>query len=547
MDLGYGRTLSSEDSQPARTTFTTSTRHPNETWTDGPSAVSYCRASDMTVPPTSWSVVYTTTITWYGNPEDYTQPYPPISIPSATSSCVVPLVPPTLTVSFCSSTGTGTKYVTCGVTTTTESYSFGVQTSTPNPIIFLTTDKNPAVVFPTFRLPDYGVSQGPTTRGNHLRPTDEPPISTPAYDSKRPPQAVTDPAHRRPAPTPITIGVQPSAVVINGNTILDNPATPTQVVIVAGQTFTIDPTRVVGAGSTIDRPSMTGGVFVPAPTSTNLGGVPVVVVSSIAIVGGTSFTLGPTPTTAIVSSQTFTIGPSAVAAASRTMPLPTYPLPTEVVVAGGELITAIGRSVVVIQGTTYTYPAAASSPTGTTDTTTTTTIAIDDDTTITLGPGGATVGGTLTLGGPGAAPRDTQLAMVGGATLTKIGASLVVIAGTTYTVGPVAGDSTGPATPPATTTLVVAGHHVTVAPAGVQVGSSLTLAYPFGPSTVILPGATPGGGGGGPSATGIGGGDGDGDGGGGDKDEEDAAVGVRPWLLGVWVGLGVAVGVGIVV
>jgi hypothetical protein len=305
-------------------------------------------------------------------------------------------------------------------------------------------------------------------------------------------------------------------VVINGNTITDNPAQQTQVVIVAGQTFTIDPTRVVGAGATIDRPSATGGPYVPVPTSTDFGSVPVVVSSSVAVIGGSSFTLGPTPTTAIVSGQTFTIGASTIAAAGRTLPLPTSPSPTEVVVAGGDLITAIGSSVVVIHGTTLTYQLTGPA----------TTLTVDGDA-ITLGPGGITAAhGGVTLGGPHAAsPHDTEYALVGGATITKVGASVVVIQNVTYTVGPGTG----------TTTTVVGGESVTIAPSGVQVGSTLSLGYPFGATTVITPGAGAGGAAG-PTATGAAAAQA------GDA-EEDGGLGLaRPWLVGVVWAAGVAVG-----
>jgi hypothetical protein len=517
IDLGYG------PQESGATTFATSARPGNQTFTYIPSgAVSYCRPSELTGVPTSWSVIHTSTITWYGNPEDYSQPYPPISVPQSTSSCVVPISPPKLTISVCASTGVGTQYLTCQVTTTTESYGYGIQTSVTPQVVFLTTDKNPAVVFSTIDRPDYGVSQDAKTRDNHVNPTQAPDPHdnpSPGYNSPGDPQAVSDSAHR-PTPTPITVAVQPTAVVINGNTIRDNPAQPTQVLIIAGQTFTIDPTRVVGGGATVDRPSATGGIYLPEPTSTDIEGVPVVVSSTVAIIGGSSFTLGPTPTTAVVSGKTFTVGPSTIAGGSQTLPLPTLPSPTEVVVAGGDLITAIGSSVLVIHGTTLTY-----AMTGGADDSTTVTV---DDDVLTLGRGGITAhGGAVTLGGEHASsPQDTQYALVGGATITKVGASVVVIKGVSYTVGPGTG----------TTTTVAGGENVTVMPDGVAVGT-LSLRFPFGPTTVITPGAGPGGSGATPTGSVDGGGDG----------EEDGVGAVRPWLVGVGWGVGVALGLGVLV
>lgn len=533
VDLGYNRT-----------TLATLTR--------GPGAVSYCQASDLTVAPTSWSIVYTSTITWYGNPEDYTPAYPPISIPTPTSSCVMPpSPPPRMTISVCTSTGTGTKYVTCEVTTTSESWGFGVQTTAvPNPVVFITTDKNPAVVYSNIRTPDYGVSQPDTTRDDdHAKPTQAGVDPPPAYNSQNPPpQGMSSPGHQ-PVQTPVdpvTIGVQPTAVVINDNTIRDNPTAKTQVVVISSHTFTIDPTQIIGAGTTIDRASATGGgVFAPTPTSTSLAGLPVVISSSVAVIGGSTFSLSPATTTTIatISGQTFTIGPSHIAAASHTLPLPVLPAPTEVVVAGGEVITAVGGSVLIVRGTTLTLTTHdGGSGSGTPPPPLL--ITIDDDV-LTLGADGAVTahGGALTLGGAGARPGETELAVVGGATITKIAPSLVVIDRVTYTLGAGGAGETG-----TTTTLVVGGETITVAPDRVLVGDHMTLTYPFGPTLIITPTPTPGAGAGSAavSATGRGGGFGGGSGdGAGDGDgEEDAAGLVRPPPT-AWLGAVAAIAVGV--
>ncbi|KAK3904032.1 hypothetical protein C8A05DRAFT_42839 [Staphylotrichum tortipilum] len=517
-----------------RTTFTTESLPRNETWTYIPSGgITYCNPSELTITRTRWSVMHTTTITWYGNPEDYTPPYPAIAVPGPTDlPCVIPTEAPKLTLSICASTGTGTKYRTCAMLTTTETWAFGAQTSTAPAVVFLTTDKNPAVVYTSIETPNYGVSQDAKTRDNHASPTGAGGSPNPVYNSDdgggSGPTVTTVP--HTTTPTPVTVAVQSTAVVINGNTIRDNPSQQTQVVIVGGQTFTIDPTRVVGAGTTIDRPSATagdgGGVFVPTPTTTSLGTLPVTLSANIAIIAGTSFTLDPsTASTVVVAGQTLTIGPATIAAAgvSSTLALPTRPPSTEVVVAGGDLITAIGRSVLVIHGTTLTYSTSSLLP-------------LNHDETLTLGPGGITAhGGALTLGGPHAAsPGDTQYALVGGATLTRIGASVVVVAGSTYTLGSAAGTGSGVVV--TATTVVVGGESVTIAPDGVRVGKTLSLAYPFGGGAVATAGSSGKGG----ESEGNGGG---GKGGG----EEDAAGGlVRPWLVGVVWGFVVVVGVGVV-
>ncbi|KAK3688388.1 hypothetical protein B0T22DRAFT_152203 [Podospora appendiculata] len=533
------------------TTFATSTLYPNQTWTvtsQGPdntvengSSTSYCQASDRVTAITSWSVVHTSTITWYGNPEDYTQPFPPLTTPSAPTapSCVEPLSPPKFTISVCSSTGTGSKYVTCSVTVSTDSWGYGHQTSSFVPsatptVVLITTDKNPAVVYSTIKTPNYGVTTEPKTLDQHQSiPPDAPAASSssspyynpvpvynpdkssaapasstakntqvptynsvqnspaPVYDSVKSPvqpgQAISTPQQQLQHTTakPVTVVVQPTAVVVNGNTITDNPSGASQVVVVSGETFTIGPTQIIGAGTTIDRPFVTGAVFPPTPTTTNLGGLQVVVSSSVAIIGGSSFTLGPTTTMAIVSGQTVTIGPSGVVVSSQTLSIPqARPSPTEVVVAGGDLITAIGQSVVVIQGTTITYGQSGSTSTtvvgGKTVTLGPSSTTVVGGETITLGPAGVTAHGT-TLGGSSAKTSETQFAIIGGATITEIGASVVVINNSTYTVGPSAG----------TTTTIVGNETITIGPSGVAV-STMSFTFPFGPTmtVTITPGAT---------------------------------------------------------
>lgn len=469
-----------------------------------PISLTPCVADELERLQTTYSVVYTSTLTWFGNPEDYTPLYPPIETPPA-PNCRVSGEPARMTATtyeFCSTTGTGTKFVTCLLTTSSWIYSGNKPATTEaymapgyasDKVTVVTTDKNPAVVYPTKRAPNYGVTSAPRTQDTHL------PVTTPVENNTPPgynqgndndADGPANPAPVREPPAtlpPVTVGVKPSAVVINDHTISDLPSGQSQVVIVAGVTFTINPSQVIGGGSTIDRNSITGGGPAPTPTSTQIGNIDVIVSSSVAVVGGSSFTLGSTTTTAVVSGTTVVIQPSAVVVGSQTVSVPTVPRPTEVVVAGGDLITAIGQSVAVIKSTTITYGLAGTSTT-----------VIDNDT-ITFGPGGVTVHGT-TLGGTSAKPGATDFAVAGGATITKIGASVVVVGGSTYTVGPGSGS----------TTTVVGGETITIGPNGVKV-STLTLPWPFGPTTVITPKATPTQ----PSATAA-------------EASEDAAPGLRP-------------------
>lgn len=448
-------------------TWTTSTTQVMTTDENG-STLPICGPTEVGKQRTIYSVIHTETITWYGNPDDYTPPFPEIATPTP---CVQPKSPLRLTFSYCSSTGTGTKYVTCDTTTSmvyttaTATLEYGVGSLQPT-VIFITTDKNPAVVYTTIHTPDYGISR-PGTRAqiDHSAAVDPGSITTPEMITQPNSQAIHDPG-KTTAANPITIAVQPTGVVINSHTFTDNPSSRTQTVVVDGQTFIINPSQVIGGGAIVDRPTVTGGVFVPTPTSTNMGGLPVVVSSSVAVIDGTSFTLGPTPTTAIVRGQTISVGPNGVAVGTQTIPVSVRSSSTEVVVAGGDLITAVGQSVIVIHDTTITFGPGSSSVT-----------VIGDDT-ITIGPSGVIVHGT-TLGGPAAGMTDTQYEIVGGATITQVGASVIVINSVTYTVGPGAD----------TKTTVVGGETITIGPSGVSV-STYSLSYPFGPTITITPGAT---------------------------------------------------------
>ena len=488
-----------------------------------------------------------------------------------------------MTISLCTTTADVSRgtHVTC-VPQTTSSWTYGGQNSAT--ITFLTTDKNPAVVYRTIDTPNYGVisTAKPGKQPANTNNNNNGAIPTPVYDSEVQPTkvAVTTKAStgrggnfQQTTQKPITVIIQPTAVIIDGNTIKDTPGktATTQVVVISSQTFTIGPTQIVGGGATITRPSApmitpgagtgaggggnagNGGIFVvPKGTSTDLAGVPVVVTSTMAVIGGTAFDIGPgrsaPTTTAIVNGKTFSIGPSGIAViggngggggggGSETLtfnpvagvgpgPGGVMAQPTEVVVAGGELITAIGQSVVVVHGTTITYGPSAS---GANDDGESTLVVAGE--TLTLGPGGITAqdGDRILGGGPRAKPTETQFAIVGGATITQIGASVVVVeghAGTTYTVGPA---SLGGLT--TTTEIVVNGgsQTVTIGPEGVTV-ATMTFPYPFGPTTTtIIPGATIGPGGAsetGTSGAGLGddGWGGDGSGGGGGGGEEDGAA-----------------------
>lgn len=479
------------------------------TITDEPT-VDACDVTTNSNTVTVWSTIYTTTITWTLPPDLYTPPFPDETTPAVCSQTSA-----RLSVSVCEGSDC-TQYTYPGATTTTSdghrhvnptatagttvAASSGAGKAFTPTITFYTTDKNPAVVYSTDTPPDYGDS-GTTLVQDHNTPgSGSYPTSSPQYDKGTSSSVIaggssgdrntvvggggaaqTSPEAVKQSPTSsaVTVIIQTTQVIINDQTFTDSPQSQTSTVVVGTDTFIINPSEVIGAGATVVRP-VVGGIFIPTATTTTVAGVEIVYhgaagsaatagsAIAIATIGGTTFTIGVTPTTAVVKGQTITLGPAGIAIASQTIPLVTTAGATESAVLGGELITAIGNSVVVIEGTTYTYGPGMS----------TITEVIDGDT-ILIGPSGVSVHG-LTLGGISAAPTATTYEIVGGATITQIGGSAVVIDGTTYSIG-------GGATSAITT--VIDGQTLTIGPSGV-VSASYTFAQPYATSTVIEPGST---------------------------------------------------------
>ncbi|KAI2637187.1 hypothetical protein GGS26DRAFT_474998 [Hypomontagnella submonticulosa] len=498
-------TTTSAISLPTETLSQSTVSSPSLTVTNTPSECPPQRDSG-TITVTSYSIIHTSTITWNGDPADYTDPFPPISTPA-------PCIPQStatgrFTLTFCDSTGK-----TCSE----------IQTGGPKPtqtLVFVTTDKNPAVVFPTQTPPTYGGE--PDGPDGHESAVSGSKVATPDYG-----MATTsgDSVKTQPTSTPIGGGissgvnyggkppvvviVQPGEVIIGDNTIIDDPVQQTSTVVVGGDTFVIDPTRVIGVdnGATLTRPPPdAGGVFVPTPgpgsggpvpkpTTTTVGGVEVVYSPpagpiSIATIDGTVFTIKPTPTAVVVKGQTITLGPEGIAFPTTTVHavagVAGVAGPTQTAVLGGELITAIGPDKVVIEGHTIVYGSAAG---WTSDNTLTTVV---EGETLLIGPSGIVLhhadthmAAETTLGGPAAAPGQTKFEIVGGATITQMGLTAVEISGQTFYVG-------SGATTPVTT--VIGGHTLTIGPEGVGM-STWTLGVPYASTTTLMPGAGPGGGG----------------------------------------------------
>ena len=225
-------------------------------------------------------------------------------------------------------------------------------------------------------------------------------------------------------------------------------------------------------GATVQKPAPVGtAVSVAKPTTSVLGGLPVTISGSEAIVGGVTVTIPERGTTTVVNGQKVSIGPGTLVVGGEILSFqPVMPArETEVLINGGELLTAIGRSVVVIHSTTFTYGPGIPQLTQ-----------VVNGETVSVGPSGVLVHG-MVIGGPSADTSTTAYEIVGGATISRLAPSIAVINGITFTVGP--GTHW--------TTTEIAGEMFTIGPTGIVV-ATMTLPYPFGSvvTTTIAPTGT---------------------------------------------------------
>lgn len=259
----------------------------------------------------------------------------------------------------------------------------------------------------------------------------------------------------------VTVVVSPSSVAIGGQTVGHLPPGSTTVVTQGGQTFTVNPSQVIGPGTVIAIPtSSNGGVFMESPSPTVVDGVSVSVGNGVAVVGGSTYAIGAgaPETTIVANKETISIGPGGVGIADVTITPPAV-LPTNVVLFGGEVFTVVGASVAIFDGSSITFTGGAPETT------------VFNGDTITIGPEGI-IDGTSTLGGA-AHPTGTQYGIAGGIQVSEIGSTIAVIDGTTLTVGP---DATQ-------TTATIDGKTITATTSGLIIDGSTTLKYPFNPTT----------------------------------------------------------------
>lgn len=382
-----------------------------------PSTTDACILFGQEDTPTIVSVVYTSTTTIYGNASDYlsyTHPYDPINFPpycEETASIPQWDFAPSWRLH-----STRTKLLSAPLPSFLDDAK-GLPFLERPSITFVTTDKNPSVVFSTGPIPRYSqAGESAHISGNHKSVVDD---------------GVDAPLIPVPQPRPVfTVTAGPDKVVIGKSTFINLKPSQTSIVVVDGATFTIYPTAIVGQGATVGKPSPAPEPtdFIPIPISTIVGGIGVSVSGSIIAVDGITLTIPPQGLVTTIKGENVIIGPGHVVIGKEAFTWPARPAQeTNIVVRNGGMVTAIGQSVVILHSITITYGPGFDL----------TTLVVDDDT-ITIAPSGVVIRG-ITLGGPSAALTDTKYEIVGGLTVTEVGSTLVVIGGTTYTIGQGAG------------------------------------------------------------------------------------------------------------
>ncbi|KAG6065608.1 hypothetical protein E4U32_007134 [Claviceps aff. humidiphila group G2b] len=342
-------------------------------------------------------------------------------------------------------------------------------------VTFVTTDKNPLVMFPTLRRPSYGRSDAYPEPIVHKT---APPVQTAPSETESGPGSGSGSgsgsgpeSEPGPVPWPGTTpdnNVQPQPtfhITVNGDQVIIDTQTfspksgVVEVVTVDGGIFTIGPTVVAGEGGVITKPPPAPTVLTAStPTSGVVEGLNVYVSGTEITIDGRVMAIPLYSTTTMIDGRNVVISPNRITVGTNIFTFNlTQPAPEPVVaVDGGQILTAIGKSVVVLHQTTLTYGPGIAPLTE----------VIQDDT-ITIGPLGVFVHGMM-IGGPNAGINDTRLEIVGGATITRMAPSILIINGRVFTLGP---DFQ-------LITTDIAGEAFTIGPMGVTVGK-LTMTLPF--------------------------------------------------------------------
>ncbi|CAF9917028.1 MAG: hypothetical protein HETSPECPRED_003077 [Heterodermia speciosa] len=154
---------------------------------------------------------------------------------------------------------------------------------------------------------------------------------TTSHEGEYPPAVVINPGVTTLNNVPVSIG--PGGVVVGSHTVA--AGAESTIVTVNGQTFTVEPSRIVAGGTTLP--------FSIAPNqpyiSVTVGNVPVALGPKAAVIASTTYPLGSSPTAIIHDAQTYILGSSKLVAAQTTVNLPEGNPPLAFVTAGGEIFS----------------------------------------------------------------------------------------------------------------------------------------------------------------------------------------------------------------
>ena len=128
----------------------------------------------------------------------------------------------------------------------------------------------------------------------------------------------------------VPVSISPNGVVVGVHTI-PRGAGPTMVTV-NGQSFTIEPSRIVAAGTTLPLPIAH---HQPA-TSLKAGNIPIILRPNNAVIASKTYDVEISPTTIVHNGETFVLGPSKLVATHTTVNLPDASSDPAIVTAGGE-------------------------------------------------------------------------------------------------------------------------------------------------------------------------------------------------------------------
>ena len=135
-----------------------------------------------------------------------------------------------------------------------------------------------------------------------------------------------------------------------------------QTAVLGGQTFIIEPSQIIAAGTTVTFPQATQLSSPSQLLPITVDGIAFSLDSAQAIIGSTTypFSSGLAPTTVVEQSQTISIGSNGIGFAGTTIVVPTKQLqPTFTAFTQGDLTISVAPSEVVIDGTSLRIPLGA--------------------------------------------------------------------------------------------------------------------------------------------------------------------------------------------